>query len=151
MYINNKLLIGKNEDKEVYLLPGMANRHGLITGASGSGKTITLKVMSESFSDAGIPVFLSDVKGDLAGACKPGDYEKVSGRVEKMGLENFNMKSFPVRFWDLYGVKGHPIRAKVEDIGPNILSIMLGLNETQEGILNIAFRIAKMKIYHLLI
>ena len=143
MLVNDKLLIGKNEEKEIYLLPGMANRHGLITGASGSGKTITLKVMAESFSDAGIPVFLSDVKGDLAGTSQVGDYEKIAGRVEKMNLENFDVKSYPVRFWDLYGVKGHPIRAKVEDIGPNIISIMLGLNETQEGILNIAFRVAK--------
>ena len=143
MLLNDKLLIGKNEEKEIYLIPKMANRHGLITGASGSGKTVTLKVMAESFSDAGIPVFLSDVKGDLAGTSQIGNYETIAGRVEKLGLEGFDVKSYPVRFWDLYGVKGHPIRAKVEDIGPNILSIMLGLNETQEGILNIAFRIAK--------
>ena len=144
MYLDKKLLIGKNDKKEVFLLPSMANRHGLITGASGTGKTITLKVMTESFSDAGVPVFLSDVKGDLAGtAVKGEENENVSKRVEKLKLDGFEYKSYPVRFWDLYGEKGHPIRTKVSTVGPNILSIMLGLNETQEGILNIAFRVAK--------
>ena len=144
MYINGKLLIGKNDNKEVYLIPRMANRHGLITGASGTGKTITLKVMAESFSDAGVPVFLSDVKGDLAGTSQRGEEsENVSKRVEKLALEGFEYKQYPVRFWDIYGEKGHPIRTKVITVGPNILSIMLGLNETQEGILNIAFRVAK--------
>lgn len=144
MYINNKLLIGKNEDKEVYLIPKMANRHGLITGASGTGKTITLKVMAESFSDAGVPVFLSDVKGDLAGTSQKGEEtENINKRVEKLSLEQFEYKKFPVRFWDIYGDKGHPIRTKISTVGPNILSIMLGLNETQEGILNIAFKVAQ--------
>ena len=144
MYINGKLLIGKNENKEVYLIPKMANRHGLITGASGTGKTVTLKVMAESFSDAGIPVFLSDVKGDLAGTSQKGEEnENVRSRVEKLGLDQFEYKQYPVRFWDIYGEKGHPVRTKVTTVGPNILSIMLGLNETQEGILNIAFRVAQ--------
>jgi len=144
MYINNKILVGKNEKKEVYLLPKMTNRHGLITGASGSGKTITLKVMSEGFSDAGIPVFLSDVKGDLAGTAITGESnEAVTKRVEALKLDNFEYKEYPVRFWDLYGINGHPIRTKISTVGPNILSIMLGLNEAQEGILNIVFKIAK--------
>ena len=144
MYINQKLLIGKNDKKEVYLIPSMANRHGLITGASGTGKTITLKVMAESFSDAGVPVFLSDVKGDLAGTSQKGEEsENISKRVEKLGLDQFEYKQYPVRFWDIYGEKGHPIRTKISTVGPNILSIMLGLNETQEGILNIAFRVAE--------
>lgn len=144
MYINNKILVGKNEEKEVNILANMINRHGLITGASGTGKTVTLKVIAESFSDAGIPVFLSDVKGDLAGTCLKGEEsESVLKRVENLELENFEFKSYPVRFWDLYGKYGHPIRTKISTVGPNILSIMLGLNEIQEGILNIAFKIAE--------
>ena len=144
MYLNQKLLIGKNNKKEVYLIPRMANRHGLITGASGTGKTVTLKVMAESFSDAGIPVFLSDIKGDLAGTSQKGEEtENICKRVEKLSLEYFEYKQYPVRFWDIYGEKGHPIRTKISSVGPNILSIMLGLNETQEGILNIAFRVAE--------
>ena len=144
MYINDKLLIGKNGYREVSILPKMANRHGLITGASGSGKTITLKVMAESFSDAGIPVFLSDVKGDIAGTALAGEEsEAVMSRVEKLGLEGFEFKKFPVRFWDLYGEKGHPIRTSISNVGSSILSIMLGLSEAQEGILDIVFKIAE--------
>ena len=144
MYINNKLLIGKNKDKEVCLLPNMANRHGLITGASGTGKTVTAKVMAESFSDAGIPVFISDVKGDISGTALKGEMnENISKRVEKLNLKEFETKEFPVRFWDVYGKKGHNIRVRVSDIGPSILSIMLGLSEAQEGILNILFRVAE--------
>ena len=144
MYLNSKLLIGKNENKECFLIPKMLNRHGLITGASGSGKTITLKVIAESLSDAGIPVFLSDVKGDLGGTAFVGEEnENVSKRVEKLHLENFELKKFPVRFWDIFEMCGHPIRTKISSIGPNILSIMLGLSETQEGVLDILFRIAK--------
>ena len=144
MYINNKLLIGKNKDKEVCLLPNMANRHGLITGASGTGKTVTAKVMAESFSDAGIPVFISDVKGDISGTALKGEMnENISKRVEKLNLKEFEAKEFPVRFWDVYGKKGHNIRVRVSDIGPSILSIMLGLSEAQEGILNILFRVAE--------
>ena len=125
MYINEKILVGKNEQKEVCLIPKMANRHGLITGASGSGKTITLKVMAESFSDAGIPVFLSDVKGDIAGTALIGEEnENVTARVEKLKLENFEYKKFPVTFWDIYGVNGHPVRTKVSTVGSSILSII---------------------------
>ena len=144
MYINNKILIGKNEEQELYLLPNMANRHGIITGASGSGKTITLKVMAEGFSDCGVPVFLADVKGDLAGCCQEGvPSESVESRLQKLGIEGFDYKKFPVRFWDLYGMRGHNVMAKVSDIGPEILSIMLGLSEVQEGTLAIAFRVAQ--------
>ena len=146
MYLNNKILIGKNESKEESnLLLNMMNRHGLITGASGSGKTITLKVIAESLSDAGVPVFLSDVKGDIAGTCAMGEEnENVSKRVDKLGIkDNFEYKKFPVRFWDIYGEKGHPIRTKVSEVGPEILSMMLGLSEAQEGNLQIAFKIAK--------
>ena len=144
MYINNKILVGKNDKKEAYLLLDKANRHGLITGASGSGKTITLKVLAESFSDAGVPVFFSDVKGDLAGCAVSGEEsESVIKRVENLKLDNFEFKSYPVRFWDLFREYGHPIRVKVSDVGPDILSIMLGLSEAQEGNLDIVFKIAE--------
>jgi len=143
MYTNDKILVGKSEDKELNILLNMANRHGLITGASGSGKTITLKVMAESFSDAGVPVFLADVKGDLAGTAVEGDINAIQKRVDKLGLKGFECKKFPVRFWDLYGENGHPIRATVANVGSDILSMMLGLSEAQEGNLAIVFEVAK--------
>jgi hypothetical protein len=145
MYYNQKLLIGKTaEGKEISILPEMANRHGIITGASGSGKTITLKVMAESFSDAGVPVFLADVKGDLAGTAFKGEVnENIAKRLEKLDIKDFETKSYPVCFWDLYGEAGHPLRATVESISHEILSIMLGLSEAQEGNLAIAYAIAK--------
>ena len=144
MYINQEILVGKSDDKNLSILPNMANRHGLITGASGSGKTITLKVMAESFSDAGVPVFLADVKGDLAGTAFAGESsDSLQKRIDNLKLEAFNYKAFPVRFWDIYGVGGHPIRATIADVGPEILSIMLGLSEAQEGNLAIAFAVAK--------
>ena len=134
MLLNEKLLIGKSEDgAELMILPNMANRHGIITGASGSGKTITLKVMAESFSDAGVPVFLADVKGDLAGTAVKGEItDAIQKRLDKLALNDFEVESFPVRFWDLFGTEGHPLRATVESVGPEVLSIMLGLSEAQE-------------------
>ena len=150
MYINNKLLIGKNNDKEVCLLPSMANRHGLITGASGTGKTVTAKVMAESFSELGVPVFISDVKGDLAGTAVIGEMnDNILKRVNNLKLDNFDVKEFPVRFWDVYRVNGHPIRFKVSDVGVNVLSIMLGLSEAQEGVLNIVFKVSEDKSWDL--
>ena len=144
MYINDKILVGKNDNTEVNLLLNKANRHGIITGASGSGKTITLKVLAESFSDARVPVFLVDVKGDLAGMTKPGELnENIVERTKKLKLENFNMKSFPTNFWDMYGVKGHPIRTTVSSLGSDLLSRMLDLTNAQEGVLAIIFKIAK--------
>ncbi len=144
MYKNNKILVGKNGNKELFVLLDKANRHGLITGASGSGKTITSKVMAESFSDAGIPVFLADVKGDLAGTALMGEAsESLDSRLKKLGVEDFEYKSFPVRFWDLFGVNGHPIRTSLDSVGPEILSMMLGLSEAQEGVLTVVFKIAK--------
>ena len=145
MLVNEKILVGKTEDgKDLSILPQMANRHGIITGASGSGKTITLKVIAESFSDAGVPVFLADVKGDLAGTAVKGDInENIQKRLDKIKVKDFEAKSFPVRFWDLFGENGHPLRATVESVGPEVLSIMLGLSEAQEGNLAIAFAIAK--------
>lgn len=144
MYINNKILIGKSEDKELAILLNKANRHGLITGASGSGKTITSKVMAESFSDAGIPVFMADVKGDMAGTALQGEAnENVDSRVQKLGLEGFEYKAFPVKFWDIFGNFGHPVRTSIDSVGPEILSMMLGLSEAQEGVLTVVFKIAQ--------
>ena len=151
MYLNNKLLIGKNDKNEANLLLNKANRHGLITGASGSGKTITLKVMAESFSDAGVPVFLVDIKGDLAGTTYIGtSNDNVTSRVEKLGLYEFEFKNFPVVFYDVYGKMGHPIRTTITNIGAKLLSRMLDLTDAQEGILTILFRIAADEQKHLI-
>ena len=144
MYINEKILVGKSDTKEAYILPKMANRHGIISGASGSGKTITLKVLAESFSDARVPVFLVDVKGDLAGTAFKGvANSNVESRVENLKLENFEFRKYPVTFWDVYGEYGHPIRTTVAKTGPRLLSKMLDLSDAQEGILSIAFKIAE--------
>ena len=151
MYKDNKILVGKSEDKELSILLNKANRHGLITGASGSGKTITLKVMAESFSASGVPVFLADVKGDLAATCIPGENnENIQKRLDKMNITDFNFKGFPTVFWDVFAKDGHPIRTTLQNVGPTILSRMLGLNETQEGILAIVFKIAKENGYPLI-
>ena len=144
MYKNGSILIGKNDEKELSILLDKANRHGLITGASGSGKTITLKVMAESFSDAGVPVFLADVKGDLGATCLAGESnESLVKRLNNLKIEDFEYKNFPVRFWDIFGQYGHPIRTSIDSVGPDILSMMLGLSEAQEGVLAIVFKIAK--------
>ena len=144
MYKNNKIIIGKNEEKELSILLDKANRHGLITGASGTGKTITLKVMAESFSEAGVPVFLADVKGDLAGTALQGEEnDNIKDRLNKMSINDFEYKKFPVRFWDILGLAGHPIRTTIDSVGPDILSMMLGLSDAQEGMLAIAYKIAQ--------
>ncbi len=130
-------------DKNLYLLPSMANRHGLIAGATGTGKTITLKVMAESFSDMGVPVFLADVKGDLSGMCRPGvDTEDMQKRIERFGIEDWTYKSYPTRFWDIFGEKGIPVRVTVSEMGPTLLGRLLNLTEIQTGVLNIVFRVA---------
>ena len=142
--IDNKILVGKNNKEESYLLLDKANRHGLITGASGTGKTITSKVMAEKFSDAGVPVFMADVKGDLSGTAQKGEMnDNITKRVESLKLTDFEVKEYPVRFWDVYREKGLPIRFKVSEVGPDILSLMLGLSEAQEGVLNLLFKIAE--------
>ncbi|MBR3134674.1 MAG: DUF853 family protein [Clostridia bacterium] len=151
MFVNDKVLIGKNSNEELFIVPSMANRHGLITGASGSGKTITLKVMAESFSSMGVPVFLADIKGDLAGTCMPGESsEKIKERLDSIGITNFEFKGFPVVFWDVFAKSGHPIRTTLQEVGSTILSRMLGLNETQEGVLAIVFKIAKEEGYEII-
>jgi len=144
MLKNNRLLIAKNDEKELCILPKMANRHGIITGASGSGKTTTVKVMAESFSAAGIPVFYVDVKGDLATICKEGTpSESIDQRIKNLKLDDFTFQSFPVTFFDVFKKNGHPIRTTISDIGPRLLSVMLELSDAQEGVLAIAFQIAE--------
>ena len=150
MYLNGKVLVGKSEDKELCILPQMANRHGLITGASGTGKTTTVKVLAESFSAAGVPVFVADVKGDLGGCAVKGESnEKIGSRIESLKLDEFDFRAFPVHFWDIYQKDGHPIRTSIKNVGPQILSMMLGLSETQEGVLSIIFRVAEDENYDL--
>ena len=136
------LTIAKGK-QEQFLLPHMANRHGLIAGATGTGKTVTLRVIAENFSRAGVPVFMADVKGDLSGIAKPGqEHPKISERVAKIGIEGFQFSGYPTVFWDLYGEQGHPIRTTVSDMGPLLMSRLLNLNETQGGVLTLVFRIA---------
>jgi DNA helicase HerA-like ATPase len=137
------LLIAKNEQTELYILPEMANRHGLITGATGTGKTVTLQTLAEHFSSIGVPCFMSDVKGDLSGISQAGgSNKKVAERVEKLKLEGFEYRGYPVTLWDPFGEMGHPVRATVSDMGPLLLSRMLDLNETQAGVLHLVFKVA---------
>ena len=147
MYFDNKILMGKNLDsnKEFYLLPKMANRHGLIAGGTGSGKTITLKVMAESFSNAGVPSLLADVKGDISGMIKEGiDSEDMQKRIKKFGLNDYGFKyqKFPTNFFEIERKKGLPVRTTISRFGPVLLSHVLSLNQTQADILNIIFKIA---------
>ena len=147
MYENGKIYMGLADGQRVEMYPSMSNRHGLIAGASGTGKTITMKVMAESFSDAGVPVFLCDVKGDVAGLCAPGESnEGMEKRIDKFGIrDTFAYKAYPTTFWDIYQEGGHAVRATVSDMGPELLSRILGLTPAQEGILHIVFRIADDK------
>ena len=136
------LLIAKNAKAEARLLPALANRHGLITGATGTGKTVTLQALAQRFSSIGVPVFMADVKGDLSGAAKAGGSNaKVAERAKALKVE-LAYAACPVVFWDVYGENGHPVRATVSDMGPLLLARMLGLNETQAGVLNLVFKIA---------
>ena len=129
--------------QSVYLLPHMANRHGLITGATGTGKTVTLQVLAEQFSRLGVPVFMSDIKGDLSGiSVAGGSNSKVAARVQQLALTDFAYSAYPVTFWDAFGKQGHPMRATISDMGPLLLGRMLNLNETQAGVLNLVFKIA---------
>ena len=127
----------------IYLLPQMANRHGLIAGATGTGKTVTLQVLAENFSRLGVPVFMADVKGDLAGLSQPGlPTAKVSERIKQLKLDDFSFSGCPVTFWDVFGEGGHPVRATISEMGPLLLSRLLQLNETQAGVLNLVFKVA---------
>ncbi|MCR5747084.1 MAG: DUF853 domain-containing protein [Lachnospiraceae bacterium] len=146
MYTDGRIRIGMKDDGEnIYINPSMSCRHGLIAGATGSGKTITLKVLAESFSEMGVPVFLADVKGDLAGMCMPGnDTEDMQKRIERFGLKEagFDYHGYPAVFWDLYGKKGTPLRTTISEMGPDLLATVLGLNELQTALLSIIYKIA---------
>ncbi len=136
------LLVAKS-NSDLGLLPGMANRHGLIAGATGTGKTVSLQTLAERFSAIGIPVFMSDVKGDLAGLAMPGGANaKVAERVQALKLQGFEYRANPVAFWDVFGESGHPVRATVSEMGPLLLARILDLNETQSGVLAAVFKIA---------
>ena len=136
------ILVAKNAKTELALLPSAANRHGLITGATGTGKTVTLQSLAHSFSAIGVPVFMADVKGDLSGLAKAGGANpKVAERLKSLKLKPV-FEACPVTFWDVYGKSGHPVRATISDMGPLLLGRMLGLNETQEGVLGLVFKIA---------
>jgi hypothetical protein len=136
------LLIAKNDKQELALLPALANRHGLITGATGTGKTVTLQALAQRFSEIGVPVFMADVKGDLSGVAKPGGANpRVAERLKALKV-SVPTEGCPVVFWDVFGKAGHPVRATVSDMGPLLLGRMLDLNETQEGVLALVFKIA---------
>ena len=144
MYMNDngKIWLATGSER-VYLEPSMANRHGLIAGATGTGKTVTLKVIAESFSDMGIPVFVADIKGDLTGMCKAGEDNKhILRSIETMGIENFTYCPYPVKFFDVYAKNGHPVRTTISEMGPELIARLLGLNDVQSGVLRIVFRIA---------
>jgi hypothetical protein len=145
MFYEEKVWVAKSGETPVSILPKMANRHGLIAGATGTGKTVTLKVLAESFSDGGVPVFLADVKGDLAGMCKAGtDSEDMQKRIAGFGLDQcgFRYRSYPVTYWDIFGKKGLPLRTTISEMGPTLLARLMGLTDTQSDILSIVFKIA---------
>ena len=136
------LLIAKGKNVHT-ILPRMANRHGLIAGATGTGKTVTLRVIAENFSKAGISVFMADVKGDLSGVAQPGqENPKIAERLKTLGIDEFNFSGYPAVFWDLFGKHGHPIRTTISDMGPLLMARLLNLNETQGGVLNLVFKVA---------
>ncbi len=138
----NSVFLGKSEKPE-WLALKYANRHGLISGATGTGKTVTLQIIAEGLSQQGVPVFVADVKGDLAGLAQPVEMKDfLTERAETIGLDPYTPQPFPVCFWDLYGKQGHPVRATVSEMGPLLLSRLLNLNDTQEGVLTLAFRLA---------
>mgnify|MGYP003630685370 CR=1 FL=1 len=141
--MTHPLLVAKNNLQDINLLPALANRHGCITGATGTGKTVTLQTLAQQFSDIGVPVFMADVKGDLSGVGKPGgDNAKVKQRFALLGVPEPEWLGAPVTFWDVFGKKGHPLRATISDLGPLLLARMLNLNDTQQGVLQLAFKIA---------
>ena len=141
--MSRPLPVAKAGDIEICLLPALANRHGLITGATGTGKTVTLQCLAEQFSAIGVPVFMADVKGDLSGLGAAGvKSDRLAKRLDKMGVTDWQPIKNPVVFWDVFGESGHPVRATISDMGPLLLSRLLGLNDTQEGVLQLVFKIA---------
>lgn len=140
--MDSPLLAAKGEH-DLFILPRMANRHGMIAGATGTGKTVTLQVLSENFSRIGVPVFVADVKGDLSGLSQPGkEHPKIAERINAMGLSNFRFGESPVTFWDVFGEQGHPVRTTISEMGPLLLGRLLNLNDTQSGVLTLVFEIA---------
>ncbi|MCB1922607.1 MAG: DUF853 family protein [Gammaproteobacteria bacterium] len=140
---DNDILLGGNGDRQILLNAGMANRHGLITGATGTGKTVTLQVLAESFSRLGVPVFTADIKGDLSGLAGAGKaHPKIDERLHYIGIEGHSFEASPTVFWDVFGDQGHPVRTTVSEMGPILFANLLELNETQEGVLQIAFSVA---------
>src|ERR1700745_425421 len=138
----DSILVAESKE-QIFLLPNMANRHGLIAGATGTGKTVTLQTLAENFSARGVPVFMADVKGDLAGLSQPGaNNPKVVERARDLSISEFKGEACPVVFWDVFGEEGHPVRATVSEMGPLLLARLLELNDTQAGVLNIVFKIA---------
>jgi len=137
------ILVAKKDANEFHLLTNMANRHGVITGATGTGKTVTLQKIAEGFSQRGVPVFMADVKGDLTGVSQPGGtHPKILERLKLLGFENVAFEGSPVTLWDVFGKQGHPLRTTISEMGPLLLARMLQLNDTQEGVLSMAFKIA---------
>jgi DNA helicase HerA-like ATPase len=137
------ILVAKKDAAEFLLLPQMANRHGVITGATGTGKTVTLQRIAEGFSQRGVPVFMADIKGDLTGVSQPGGgNQKVDDRNKQLGIEGVQFEGSPVTLWDVFGKQGHPLRSTISEMGPLLLARMLQLNDTQEGVLQLAFKIA---------
>ncbi|MEE4350015.1 MAG: helicase HerA-like domain-containing protein [Pacificimonas sp.] len=150
MTSDTSIFIGRGHETGQHVLLSRANRHGLISGATGTGKTVTLQILAEGFARAGVPTFMADVKGDLVGLAMPGStsfkhHDKLIERAETIGLDGYSYEPMPVTFWDLFGEQGHPIRATISEMGPLLLARLMGLNDTQEGVLTIAFRIADEK------
>src|SRR5881392_2903783 len=140
--MSDPILVAESKE-QIFLLPKMANRHGLIAGATGTGKTVTLQTLAENFSARGVPVFMADVKADLAGLSQPGgNNPKILERAKELKIDNFTGEAFPVVFWDVFGEQGHPVRATISEMGPLLLGRLLELNDTQEGVLNMVFKIA---------
>ena len=137
------MMLGRNEEREVFLLPGLANRHGLITGATGTGKTVSLQTLAEGFSRRGVPVFMADVKGDLTGISQAGTLsDKIAAVLKERGIDAPESVACPTTLWDVFGKQGHPVRATVSDMGPLLLGRLFNLNETQQGVLTLVFKIA---------
>ena len=143
MIKDNKILLGKAEEKDIYVYPSMLNRHGLIAGATGTGKTITLKVLAESMSQLGIATVIADVKADLTGMIQEGDLSVIQERLNSMGIEAFPVQKYPVHFFDVFQKKGHPVRASIQEMGPRLFARALELTEAQEGVLTIIFKAAE--------
>jgi hypothetical protein len=141
--MTNGILIGGSDAGQIFLNPRYANRHGLVAGATGTGKTVTLQCLAEGFSDLGVPVFLADVKGDISGVSQPGSpHPKVDERVQKIGIQNYTQRGYPVAFWDVFGKQGTPIRSTISEMGPQMISRLLDLNETQESVVTLVFEFA---------